>query len=162
MATGDGRNGDVLRERIRKALQSQKQRTVTILSSLLAVQDELHYLPEEAIEETAAFSESTINEVWSVASFYTNFRFTPPGDHTVSVCWGPSCHILGAQAIMKRMHDELGLDNEGETDDGKITLQYATCHGACANAPVVAVDHHHMGRMDPDKTAKIVNELRSS
>ena len=61
-----------------------------MLSSLLAAQDELGYLPDEAIEEVATFTESTINEVWGVASFYTNFRFTPPGEHVVEVCWGPT------------------------------------------------------------------------
>ena len=68
-----------------------------MLSSLLAAQDELGYLPDEAIEEVATFTESTINEVWGVASFYTNFRFTPPGEHVVEVCWGPTCHLEGGR-----------------------------------------------------------------
>jgi NADH:ubiquinone oxidoreductase subunit E len=155
-------SGDEIRDRIRNVLRGQKQHTVTVLSSLLAVQDELHYLPDEAIEETAAFIGSTINEVWSVASFYTNFRFTPPGEHTLEVCWGPSCHILGAQEILKSVQEELGIDREGETEDGKVTLQYGTCLGACAQAPVIAVDHLHKGRVTAKDVAKIARELRSS
>ena len=115
-----------LRERSRKALGSQRQPTVTVLSSLIAVQDELHYIPDEAIEETATHTNSTINDVWSVASFYTNFRFTPPGGHTIDVCWGPSCHLNGAQNVMMRVHSELGVEGEGETGDGKLTLRYST------------------------------------
>ena len=87
-------NEDV-RGRIRKAISTQKRPTVTVLSSLLAAQDELGHLPQEAIEEIATFTHTTINEVWGVASFYTNFRFTPPGEHMVEVCWGPTCHLLG-------------------------------------------------------------------
>ena len=68
-----------------------------MLSSLLAIQDDLHYIPDEAIEETAILCNATINDVWSVASFYTNFRFSPPGLTTVDVCWGPTCHLMGAQ-----------------------------------------------------------------
>ena len=66
-----------LRERIRKALTSQKRPTVTVLSSLLAAHDELGYLPDEAIEEVADFTDASINDAWGVATFYTNFRFSP-------------------------------------------------------------------------------------
>jgi len=153
-------HNDDLRSRARTALQSQQQPTVTVLSSLIAVQDELHYIPDEAIEETATHVNATINEVWSVASFYTNFRFTPPGEHTIDVCWGPSCHLNGAQNIMRRVHTELGVDGEGETDDGKLTLRYSTCLGACALAPVIAVDHHMKGRMSPDSAAAVIVKLK--
>lgn len=155
-------SGDEIRERIRNVLRGQKQDTVTVLSSLLAVQDDLHFLPDVAIEETAAFVKSTINEVWSVASFYTNFRFTPPGDHTLEICWGPSCHIMGAQKILKSVQEELGIDREGETENGKVTLKYGTCLGACAQAPVIAVDHLHKGRVSAEDVTAIARELQSS
>ena len=101
-----------MREQIRQVLSSQRQPTITVLSSLLAVQDSLHYIPDEAIRETATFSGSTINEVWSVASFYTNFRFTPPGEKTLDVCWGPSCHLLGAQEVLNAVHLALEIEEE--------------------------------------------------
>ena len=66
-----------LRERVRQAITNQKRPTVTVLSSLLAAQDVLGYIPDEAIDEVAAYTEASINEVWGVASFYKNFRFTP-------------------------------------------------------------------------------------
>ncbi len=150
-----------LRERIRHALSSQQQPTVTVLSSLLAVQDALHYIPDEAIEEVATFSNISMNEVWSVASFYTNFRFTPPGKVTLDVCWGPTCHLLDAQNVLKAVQDELGLHEEGTTEDGTVTLRYSTCLGACANAPVVAVDHHMKGRVTPESAAKLTASLRN-
>ena len=161
-ASDESPSSDELRDRSRKALQSQQQPTVTVLSSLIAVQDDLHYIPDEAIEETATHMKSTINDVWSVASFYTNFRFTPPGDHTIDVCWGPSCHLNGAQDVMTRIHSELGIEEEGETSDGKLTLRYSTCLGACALAPVIAVDHHMKGRISPDSAAALVGKLKDA
>lgn len=151
-----------LRERIRNILKSQRQPTVTVLSSLLAIQGELHYLPNQAIEETAEFLDTTINEVWSVASFYANFRFTPPGKHVVEVCWGPACHLVGAQRILKSIQDELGLEGEGETDDGEYSLKLETCLGACALAPVIALDHHHKGRMTPERAIQELKQRKSS
>jgi NADH:ubiquinone oxidoreductase subunit E len=120
---------------------------VTVLSSLLAAQDELGYLPDEAIEEVATFTESTINEVWGVASFYTNFRFTPPGEHVVEVCWGPTCHLEGGRYVLQGLLDSLHLEDEGETEDGRVTLKYNTCLGACSQAPVISVNHRLHGRM---------------
>ena len=87
-------DSDSLRSSINESISNQKRSTVTVLSSLLAVQDSLHYIPDEAIEEIASFCKVTINDVWSVASFYTNFRFTPPGDKTLDVCWGPSLSLI--------------------------------------------------------------------
>ncbi len=146
---------------VRQALKSQPQPTVTVLSSLLAVQDAIHYLPDEAIEETAVFCKVSVNDVWSVASFYTNFRFTPPADHMIEVCWGPSCHLAGAQEVLESVQKELDLFREGETTDRRATLRYNTCLGACAQAPVISIDHHLMGRINPQRAGELAGSLES-
>ena len=151
-----------MREQIREALAGQKRPTVTVLSSLLAAQDRLGYLPDEAIDEVAAFTKASINDVWGVASFYTNFRFTPPAEHIVEVCWGPTCHLVGASAILKALQDELGLSGEGETADQKMTLKYNTCLGACSQAPVMSVDHRLYGRINDESTRGMISALRKS
>ena len=138
-------SNEALRERINGALAGQTARTVTVLSSLLAVEDELGYIPPQAIDQVAAFTGSTINDVWGVASFYTNFRFTPPGEHVVELCWGPTCHLLGAQQIIQAALQALGLNEEGDTEDGRISLKYNTCLGACSQGPVISVDHKIIG-----------------
>ena len=160
MTTADTKQDSKVREQIRQVLSSQRQPTITVLSSLLAVQDSLHYIPDEAIGETATFCSSTINEVWSVASFYTNFRFTPPGEKTLDVCWGPSCHLLGAQEVLNAVHLALEIEEEGESADGKVTLKYNTCLGACAQGPVIAIDHHPIGKQTPESAAQFARELR--
>ncbi len=151
-------DGGQLRERIRSAMSSQAQTTVTVLSCLLAVQDEIGYLSGEALEEVASRMDTTVNEVWGVASFYTNFRFTPPGDRVVEVCWGPTCHLLGAPQILRAIMDELGLEDEGETEGNRTSLKYNTCLGACSQAPVLMVDHRLIGRVTVDKALAHVSE----
>ena len=150
---------EATRERIRKALESQPRPTVTVLSSLLAAQDELGFLPDEAIEDVAAYTDASINDVWGVATFYTNFRFTPPAEHTVEVCWGPACHLVGATAILQRVLEDTGLSGEGETEDNRLTLKYNTCLGACSQAPVISVDHRLHGRMAPGEASRLVAAL---
>ena len=152
---------DALRARIVRAVLEQPQPTVTVLSSLLAVEDELGWIPQEALEEVAARQAVTANDVWAVASFYPNFRFTPPGAHVVEVCWGPTCHLMGAQRLLDRVHGALGLTGEGDTPDGAVTLRYNTCLGACAQAPVVSADHRLHGRAKPEAVDALLASLRA-
>ena len=148
---------------ISDAVNNQPQPTVTVLSSLLAVEDAIGYIPREAVEAVALRMDATINDVWAVATFYPNFRFDPPMEHRIEVCWGPSCHVMGADRIIAAAQDALGLDDEGDTPDGKATLRYNTCLGACAHAPVIAIDHHLAGRATPDSTRqKIADALQSA
>ena len=148
--------------RLRRAISNQRRPTVTVLSSLLTVQDELGYIPDEAMEEVAVLNDTTINEVWGVASFYTNFRFTPPGAHNVEICWGPTCHLKGASHILQRIMDQLGLDDEGETEDGNISFKFNTCLGACSVAPVMSVDHRLIGRVTPESASSRVQNLQGT
>lgn len=151
-----------LRDRSRQAIANQTAETVTILSSLLAVQDMLGYLPAEGIEEVASRTGSSINEVWSVASFYPNFRFTVPSKHMVEVCWGPTCHVMGAQAILGTVLTHLGLEGEGDTEDQEITLKLNTCLGCCPHAPAISVDHRLVGRADSETALRELGQLQSS
>ena len=148
------------KEDILEAIENQpKISKVTVLSCLLAVNSKYHYIPKIAVEEIANYTGKTTNDVWGVASFYTNFRFTPPGKATLDVCWGPSCHLQGSQELLKNVHDLLGIDHEGETTDGKITLRYSTCLGACSQGPVFAIDHKLYGKANIKKIEKEISEI---
>lgn|GEM_PF-473835 len=156
-----------IRDRITNALVNKNAKTVTVLSSLLAVEDEFGYIPSRAIEQVAIHTKSTINDVWGVASFYTNFRFTPPGEHVVEICWGPTCHLLGSRDILKYTLDALGLTEEGDTPDKKVSLKYNTCLGACSQGPVVHVDgkilgSQALGGLKGDALAQKVSDMISN
>ncbi len=151
-----------LRDRARQAIAAQPAGVVTVLSSLLAVQDELGYLPPEAIDETAQRTGASTNEVWGVASFYPNFRFTPAARHTVEVCWGPSCHVLGAQPLLRGVMERLGLDGEGDTSDGAVTLRLNTCLGVCPHGPATSFDHQVVGRTTLESALRRIGLLAAS
>ncbi len=150
---------DGLEQRIDRAVRGQTQPTVTMLSSLLAVEDELHYIPREAVERVADFTGATVNDVWAVASFYPNFRFQPPAARQVEVCWGTSCHLMGAMAVVNSVLEAAGLEEEGDRLDHRLSVRLNTCLGACAQAPVMSVDHHLAGRVNPASAARRVSEL---
>ena len=150
---------DSLRERIIVAIKRQKRPTITILSSLLAVQDEIGFIPQQAIEEVAVRMNTSNNEVFSIASFYPNFRFDPPPDHTVEVCWGPTCHLMGAGSVLGAVLRKLDLVGEGDTTDGRVCLKFNTCIGACSQAPVMMADHKIIGKVTPDEAVKVLQEM---
>ena len=148
-----------LEQRIHDAVHDQTQPTVTVLSSLLAVEDELGYIPKVALEFVAGFSNVSVNDVWAVASFYPNFRFEPPAEHSVEVCWGASCHIVGAMGVFRSVLEAAGLEAAGDTPDMRLTVKFNTCLGACSQAPVISLDHHLAGRVNPESAAKKVAAL---
>lgn len=150
---------DRLKQTISEAVQGQSQPTVTVLSSLLAVQDAIGYIPKEGLEEVASFTGKTVNDVWAVASFYPNFRFEPLCQHNVEVCWGTSCHLVGAMPVMESVLNAAGLAEAGDTSDQVLSVGYNTCLGACSQAPVISVDHRLVGRVSPQTAARRVTLL---
>ena len=150
---------DRLKQTISEAVHGQSQPTVTVLSSLLAVQDAIGYIPKEALEEVSAFNGKTVNDVWAVASFYPNFRFEPLCQHNVEVCWGTTCHLVGAMPIMGSVLAAAGLAEAGDTADKRLSVGFNTCLGACSQAPVISVDHRLVGRVSPEMAAQRVNGL---
>ncbi len=147
--------------RIAQILAKPKRKTVTVLSSLIAIQDEFGYIPPEAISAIAEKTGDSINDVYGVATFYTHFRLSPPTEHTVEVCWGPSCHVVGAPEIMRAMEEELAIKGQGDTPDGMFTLKRNSCAAACAQGPVIVIDHQVCGRLTPQAAQELIRNLKN-
>ena len=93
-------------------------------------------------------------------ALHLSIQILDPGDKTLDVCWGPSCHINGAQKLITKAHDLLDIEGEGESSDNKVTLRYSTCLGACAQSPVFAIDHKMFGKLDEGKVETIIDTLK--
>ena len=133
--------------------RGQKGATIPVLQK---TQAELGYLPEEVISEIAKFLGQTKNEVYGVASFYAQFRFERPGEHTIKVCQGTACHVRGAPRILDAVEKELDVQPGGTTADYKFSLERVACFGSCALAPVMVVDKTVYGRMTTTKAREIL------
>jgi len=124
-------------------------------SSLIAVlqdiQERCGFLSQETIEQLEKQTGISANEIYGVASFYTQFRFSPPGEHTAQVCLGTACHVRGGQRILREIEQQLGITAGGITEDGKFDLQRVACLGCCALAPVVTIDGKVHARMNVKK-----------
>ena len=74
----------------------------------------------------------------------------------VELCWGSSCHLVGAMAVIDQVLQETGLEEEGDTPDGQLTVRLNTCLGACAQAPVISINHELIGRISPSEARRRV------
>ena len=140
----------------------KKEPEVTVLSALIDIQEQLHYLPPESIPAVAELTGLSVNDVYTVATFYTHFRFKPPGEHVVEACWGPSCHLRGAPEVMAAIEKAVGATFDSDTPDGKFTLRRLSCAGACGHGPVVVLDHKMRGNIGPADVTAFVEQARKS
>jgi NADH-quinone oxidoreductase subunit E len=126
------------------AYQPTKHELIPILQS---VQREFGYLPEDSLRQVAVHIRVPEAHVYGVASFYAQFRFTPPGKSQVMVCRGTACHVKGAPNILEEIETRLGIQ-EGETSpDLEYSLETVACIGCCALAPCMMVNTEVHGRL---------------
>ena len=126
-----------------------------LIPILQEIQDRHGYLSEEAVLALAAASGISENEIFGVATFYAQFAFEPPAEHTIRVCEGTACHVRGGHQIMHDFEERLEIKAGEKTADHKFGLERVACVGCCALAPVVVVD----GKVHADMKLKMVRRL---
>jgi len=143
-----------MRERLSQILIPYLRQRGALIPILQKIQGQFGYLPEAAIPEIASFLGISESEVYGVASFYAQFRFTRPGKYTVKVCQGTACHIKGGPRILETVGRELGIQPGGTSRDFKFSLERVACLGSCALAPAMVIDNTVHGRMNPEQVKK--------
>lgn len=134
----------------------------SLITILQKTQDIYGYLPKEAIcciSERTGIAES---EIMGVATFYAQFRLTPVGKYLIMLCQGTACHVNSSDLIKQTIKEELGIDDGETTHDGLFTLKCVACLGCCSLSPVMMINEDTYGSLTPDKTKKILKELREA
>lgn len=134
----------------------------SLITILQKTQDIYGYLPKDAIiyiSERTGIAES---EIMGVATFYTQFRLTPVGKYLIMLCQGTACHVNSSELILQTIKDELGIEDGETTDDGLFSLKCVACLGCCSLSPVMIINDNTYGSLTPEKTKKILKELREA
>ena len=131
-----------------------------MLPALQLAQEKHGYLSPAALQECADAMGTTPAVCEAVASFYDMLHLAPIGRHMVEVCTNVSCALVGAQQVLERLEEELGVSVGETTDDGAVTLRTVECLGGCGWATIVAVDEHYRTHVMPDDVPAILEELR--
>jgi NADH-quinone oxidoreductase subunit E len=131
-----------------------------LINILQEVQEQFHYLPEEAMKRVAVFLGLHVSNVYSVASFYALFRFTPSGKKIVRVCRGTACHVRGGSNILDQLRKRLGIKPGETTKDMEYTLETVACIGACALAPNISIDKTTYGLVNSEKLQEVFGDYK--
>ena len=154
------RPGPVDRRTVRGILDRHQGERGALIPVLQDIQQTFGYLPRPAIRLAARRLRRPVSELLGVATFYSQFRFQPVGQHIIRVCHGTACHVSGAQRVSEVVVQELGIE-EGETsEDGLFTLEHVACLGCCSLAPVMMVDETTYGRLDRRGVRRVLARYR--
>jgi len=131
-----------------------------VIPILQAIQDKYNFLPEEALRRVCEISEITPAQIVGVASFYSQFRFTPAGEHMIKVCVGTACHVKGAEQVYDAVKRELKLEeSEDTTESRQYTIEKVNCLGCCTLAPVVQIDEVTYGHVSTAQVGSILADF---
>lgn len=148
-----------MEEQLKSVFASYKGEKNELIPVLQDVQEEIGYLPEEAMCEVARFVRVPESKVFGVATFYARFHLLPRGEHIIRLCCGTACHVRGAGKVADRVKIVLDVGVGETTEDKKFTYEEVACIGACGLAPVMTIDKTTFGKLDPDKTKKIIENF---
>lgn len=118
------------------------------------------YLPMQVQKAIADGLGVSLAEIYGVVTFYTQFSLYPKGKYQIQLCLGTACYVKGAGLIYEELKKELGLQEDGVTEDGLFSLEACRCIGACGLAPVLTINGEVYGRLVADDVHKIVQKYR--
>ena len=140
--------------------QEFKGERADLIPVLQNIQNAYGYLTKEAIHKISRWLKISENEIFGVATFYAQFRFTPPGEHHIKVCLGTACHVKGGEQMLEVLKRRLQISPGETTADGKYDLERVACLGCCALAPVVNLDKKIFAQMSVLKLQGILDERK--
>lgn len=145
-----------LKQATKRVLDNFGKKKENLIPILQQVQNVLGYLPQEAMLEIAEFLDIPDIDVYSVVTFYNQFRLTPPGKHSIRVCLGTACHMKGGYITLDAWKRRLGIKEGQTTSDREFDLDTVACVGCCVMAPVTVVDDKPEREVEPTRVDGIL------
>ena len=129
------------------AIEQYRPQKGALMPILQKAQEIYGYLPYEVQRIIAGEMSVSMEEIFGVATFYSQFSLAPKGKYQVSVCMGTACYVKGSGEILEKICKKLGIENGECSADGKFSLEACRCIGACGLAPVVTVNEEVYGKL---------------
>lgn len=130
-----------------------------LLPLLHRVQDEIGWVPDEAVPLIAKALNLSRAEVHGVVTFYHDFRRAPAGRHVIKLCRAESCQARGSVAVEQALSDRLDVAMDATRADGRVSLEAIYCLGLCASGPNALVDGAPLSRIDARAVDRIVERV---
>lgn len=130
----------------------------TKLMCLQEAQANFGYLSREVMRLIADEFDTTTSEIYSIATFYTQFTFVKKGKYVITVCLGTACYVKGSAKVLEKFEQTLGIKLGQTTEDGMFTLASARCVGCCGLAPVTMINDK-VFTITPDQVQETVDAI---
>ncbi|GBL26042.1 NADH-quinone oxidoreductase subunit E [Candidatus Planktophila sp.] len=119
------------------------------------------YVTNEGIELIGQKLELATAEVTAVSTFYTQYKSKPVGEYHVGICTNTLCAVMGGDLIFDAVKEHLGIENDGVTSDGKVSVEHIECNAACDYAPVVMVNWEFYDNQTVQSVKDLVDGARA-
>ena len=119
------------------------------------------YVTNEGIELIGQKLELATAEVTAVSTFYTQYKSKPVGEYHVGICTNTLCAVMGGDLIFDVVKEHLGIENDGVTSDGKVSVEHIECNAACDYAPVVMVNWEFYDNQTVQSVKDLVDGARA-
>jgi len=150
-----------MEEKLKEILGEYRGEKSELIPILQDIQSCYGYLPEDIILEVSKFLKMPESEIYGVATFYSQFRFTPIGKKHIMVCEGTACHVQGAPQILEGIERHLGIKEGEVTTDLEYSLESVGCLGCCALAPCAMVNDEVKSKISLKNIKKIFKKNKS-
>ena len=143
-------------KQLEEVIEKLKGQQGAVMPALHQAQEIYGYLRMEVQKKIADGLDVSLEEVYGVSTFYSQFSLTPKGKNHISVCLGTACYVKGADKILEKITQRLGIQPEECTEDGAFSLTACRCIGACGLAPVMTINEDVYGRLVPEDIDQIL------
>ena len=132
-----------------------------LMMILSDIQNEFGYIPLDVQKIVSEQTGIPVAEIYGVVTFYSFFSLEPKGKYIIGCCLGTACYVKGAQQIIDKFSEILGIKAGETTADGLFTIDALRCIGACGIAPAVSINGKVYPKVSVDAVAGIVEEYRA-
>ena len=139
--------------------ENQKKRGI-LIHAFQKIQEEHNFLPEEELRRLSKKLDIPLSDVYSTATFYKQFYFSPRGKKIVRICTGTACHVRGADKVLKKIKEEFDIEEGETTPDLAMTLETVGCIGCCGLAPVATINEDIVGEIDMKKVEGVLDSIK--
>ncbi len=147
-------------KQINEIIERYRGEETPLMMILSDIQKEYGYIPLEVQELVSEKTGISVAEIYGVVTFYSFFSLKPKGKFVVGCCLGTACYVKGAQQIIDKFSELLGINPGETTEDGLFTIDALRCIGACGIAPAVTINGKVYPKVGVNDVPNIVNEYR--
>lgn len=131
-----------------------------LMPAMQIAQEIYGYLPVEVQKKIADALDVSLEKVFGVATFYSQFSLNPKGQYQISVCLGTACYVKGSGDLLAAIERELNIKHDECTSDGRFSLLETRCIGCCGLAPVLTINEDVYGKLVPADIPSIIAKYK--